>query len=181
MSAAIRLGISRKALYTMRDLGLLEPLSRGLFRLRDMPPPGNPDLMVVATRAPEGVICLISALAFHELTTQVPHEVHLAVERGKKKSPRIDQPPVRVYKFSGPAFREGIEVHRIDGIPVRIYGAEKTIADCFKYRHKLGMDVALEALRRWHERRGRNVEALLKYARACRVERIIQPYIEALQ
>jgi predicted transcriptional regulator of viral defense system len=181
MSDALRLGISRKSLYAMRDSGVLEPLSRGLFRLSGLPPLGSPDLVAVATRVPEGVICLISALAFHDLTTQVPHEVDIAIERGKKKPPRIDHPPTRVFKFSGAAFRAGVETRRIDGVTVRIYNADKTVADCFKFRNKLGMDVVLEALRRWRQRPRRNVESLFTYARVCRVERVMRPYLEALQ
>src|SRR5437667_217035 len=114
MSEALRLGISRKTFYAMRDAGVLEQLSRGLFRLRDLPPLGSPDLVTVATRVPEGVICLVSALSFHELTTQVPHEVDLAIERGKKNSPRIDYPPVRDFKFPGSAFPQDIEVPQTD-------------------------------------------------------------------
>jgi predicted transcriptional regulator of viral defense system len=167
MSDALRLGISRKALYAMRDAGV--------------PPLGSPDLVTVATRVPEGVVCLVSALSFHELTTQVPHEVDVAIERGKKNRPRIDYPPVRVFKFSGAAFRQGIEVHKIDGVPVRIYSAEKTIADAFKFRNKLGMNVILEALRLWRGRSRRDVESLLQHARHCRVERVVRPYLEALQ
>lgn len=180
MSDALRIGMSRKTLYAMRDAGALEQLSRGLFRLRDLPPLGNPDLVTVAARVPEGVICLVSAMAFHELTTQVPHEVDVAIERGQK-SPRIDYPPVRVFRLSGAAFHQGIEVHRIDGVPVRIYGAEKTIADCFKFRNKLGMEIVLEALRLWRRRPRRNTEKLLQHARHCRVQRVVRPYLEALQ
>jgi len=181
MSDALRLGISRKTFYAMRDTGVLEQLSRGLYRLRDLPPLGSPDLVTVATRVPEGVICLVSALSFHELTTQVPHEVNVAIERRKKNPPRIDYPPVRVFKFSGAAFRQGIEIHKIDGVPVRIYSAEKTIADSFKFRNKLGMDVVLEALWLWRRRSRRDVESLLQHARHCRLERVMRPYLEALQ
>jgi predicted transcriptional regulator of viral defense system len=175
MSDAIRLGLTRKKLYTMRDDQILEQLSRGVYRLKGLPP-----LVMVATRIPHGVVCLISALAHHELTTQVPHEVYVAVERGSER-PRIDYPPVRLFWFSSAAFREGIEVHKLDKVPVRIYSPEKTLADCFKFRNKLGMDVVLEALRLWNERRGRKVEILLAHARQCRVERVIRPYLEAIQ
>lgn len=181
MADALRLGMNRKTFYAMRDAGVLERLSRGLFRLRDLSPLTNPDLVTVAVRIPEGVICLVSALAFHELTTQVPHEVDVAIERGKKNVPRIDYPPVRIFRFSGAAFREGVEVHRLDGVGVRIYSAEKTIADCFKFRNKLGMDVVLEALRLWRRRRRRNLDRLLEHAHHCRVERVLRPYLEALQ
>jgi len=179
MSEAIRLGVSQKKLYTMRDAGVLEQVSRGLYRLRDLPALGSPDLVTVAKRVPQGVVCLISALAYHRLTTQVPHEVYLAIMKGAK-APRIDYPPVRLFWFSGAAFTEGIEMRKVDGVPVRIYSPEKTIADCFKFRNKLGMDVALEALKLWRERRGRNVQALVVHARHCRVEKVMRPYLEAV-
>lgn len=179
MSEAIRLGVSQKKLYTMRDAGVLEQVSRGLYRLRDLPAPGSPDLVTVAKRVPQGVVCLISALAYHQLTTQVPHEVYVALVKGAK-APRIDYPPVRLFWFSGAAFTEGIETRKVDGLPVRIYSPEKTIADCFKFRHKLGMDVVLEALKLWRERRSRQVQTLLTHARHCRVERVMRPYLEAV-
>lgn len=179
MSEGIRLGMSRSRLYAMRDAGVLEQVSRGLYRLRGLPALGSPDLVTIAKRIPQGVVCLISALAYHQLTTQVPHEVYLALVKGAE-APRIDYPPVRVFRFSGAAFTEGIVMPKIDGLPVRIYGPEKTIADCFKFRNKLGMDVALEALKLWRERRGRNVQALLAHARHCRVERVMRPYLEAV-
>jgi predicted transcriptional regulator of viral defense system len=135
--------------------------------------------VAVATRIPNGVVCLISALAFHDLTTQIPHAVDVAIARGAEK-PRIDYPPVNVYWFSGDAFTSGIETHTIDGKPVRVYGAEKSIADAFKYRNKIGMEVALEALRTWKARRESNIERLLEYGRVCRVERVMRPYLEAM-
>jgi predicted transcriptional regulator of viral defense system len=181
MADALRLGINRKVFYAMRDAGVLEQLSRGLFRLHGLSPLANPDLVTVAVRIPEGVICLVSALAYHELTTQVPHEVDVAIERGKKNVPRIDYPPVRVFRFSGAAFRVGTETHRLDGVGIRIYSAEKTIADCFKFRNKLGMEVVLDALRFWRRRPRRNLDRLLQHAHHCRVERVLRPYLEALQ
>jgi predicted transcriptional regulator of viral defense system len=179
MSEALRLGVSRKILYAMRDAGVIDPLSRGLFRLSSLDPLGNPDLVTVAARVPQGVLCLISALAFHELTTQVPHAVDVALERGARK-PRLDYPPTRFFWFSGPAFHEGIEMHRLDGAPVRVYDPEKTLADCFRYRNQIGMDVVLEALRLWRERRRKKLDALLKYARIRHVERAMRPYLEAM-
>ena len=179
MTEAVKLGVSRKKLYAMRDAGVVEQVSRGLYRLRELPAPASPDLVTVAKRVPQGVVCLISALDFHELTTQVPHEVHVALEKGAEP-PRIAHPPLRLFWFSGPAFREGIETHTVDGVSVRIYSPEKTIADCFKFRNKIGMDVVVEALRLWRERRGRHVQTLLANARHCRVERVIRPYLEAL-
>jgi predicted transcriptional regulator of viral defense system len=126
------------------------------------------------------VACLISALSFHELTTQVPHTLDVALERGRTK-PRLDHPPTRFFWFSGPAFHEGIETHELDGAPVRIYEPEKALVDCFRYRNQLGMDVVLEALRLWRERRRKKLGALLKYARMRHVERTMRPYLEAMQ
>lgn len=179
MSEALRLGIRRKTLYAMRDASVIEPLSRGLFRLASLEPLGNPDLVTVAARVPQGVLCLISALAFHELTTQVPHAVDVALERGTRK-PRLDYPPTRFFWFSGPAFHEGIEANKVDGASVRVYDPEKTLTDCFRYRNQLGMDVVLEALRLWRERRRKKLDALLKYARMRHVERAMRPYVETI-
>ncbi len=163
----------------MYDEGVIERLSRGVYRLTSLPGLKAPELIAVATRIPNGVICLISALAFHELTTQIPHAVDVAIARGAE-APRIDYPPVNVYWFSGKAFSEGIASPTVNGKQIRVYGPEKSIADAFKYRNKLGADVALEALRTWRERRASTVESLLHYARICRVERIIRPYLEAM-
>ena len=163
----------------MRDEGILEQLSRGLYRLTGLPLVSNPDLIRVALKVPNGVVCLISALAFHDLTTQVPHVVHVALERGAEPT-RLDYPPLKIYWFTGNAFREGIELHSVDHVFVRIYSPEKTLADCFKYRNKLGLDVAMEALKRYRERGKMNLEALFRSARACRVENVMRPYLEAL-
>ncbi|MBW1755740.1 MAG: type IV toxin-antitoxin system AbiEi family antitoxin domain-containing protein [Deltaproteobacteria bacterium] len=179
MSEAVQAGISRRTLYAMRDEGVLEQLSRGVYRLASLPGLEAPDLVAVATRIPNGVVCLISALAFHDLTTQIPHAVDVAIARGAEK-PRIDYPPVNVYWFSGEAFTSGIDTPKIDGEFVRVYGPEKSIADAFKYRNKIGMEVALEALRNWRARRESNIERLLDYGRICRVERIMRPYLEAM-
>lgn len=178
MSQAVHEGISRRTLYAMRDDGALEQLSRGLYRLASLPGMAAPDLVAVATRAPHGVVCLTSALAYHELTTQIPHAVDLAVKKGTEK-PRIDYPPTQVYWFSGKAFSEGIEIDKIDGASVRIYSAEKSIADAFKFRNRIGLDVAIEALRTWRTRKGIDVNELLAQAQNCRVERVMRPYLEA--
>jgi predicted transcriptional regulator of viral defense system len=175
----LRLGVHPRTLYAMRDSGVLERLSRGLYRLADLPPLSNPDLVTVALRTPQVVICLVSALAFYELTTQIPHVVDVAVHN-RDERPRLDYPPLRVFWFSGPAWNEGIETYQIDGVPVRIYGPEKSVADMFKYRRKLGLDVALEALRHYRQGQGFDVGKLLHYARICRVENVMRPYIEAL-
>ncbi|MGE0327958.1 MAG: type IV toxin-antitoxin system AbiEi family antitoxin domain-containing protein [Polyangiaceae bacterium] len=180
MSKALRHGVSRKSLYKMRDAGVIEPVTRGLYRLASLPPVANPDLLAVASRVPEGVVCLISALSFHELTTQVPHVVQVAIERGARK-PRIDYPPTEFRWFSGSAFHQGIEVHSIDGVKLRVYDPEKTLADSFRFRNQLGMEVVLEALRLWREQRNKKLNRLLEYARMRHVERAMRPYLEALR
>ena len=163
----------------MRDAWSLEVVSRGVYRLAGSEPLGNPDLVTVATRVQGGVICLISALAFHEITTQIPHEVHVALQRGSE-GPRLDYPPIRIYRFTGQAFTAGVEIDELDGISVRIYSLEKTLADCFKFRNKIGLDTAVEAVRFYRERRSVNVDALMHYAAICRVEKVIRPYLEAI-
>ncbi len=178
MSEAIQYGISRYTLYKMRDNGVLEQVSRGIYRLLDLPPISNPDLVTVSLRFPRAVICLISALSFHEMTTQIPHEMSVAVPRDARM-PTLDHPPVHAYKFSAEAFKAGIEKHQIDGVTVQVYSAEKTLADCFKYRNKLGMDVVLEALKLYRSQKKLNLDKLLKYARVCRVENVMKPYLEA--
>jgi len=176
---ALRAGIHPHTLYSLRDAGKLERVTRGVYRLADIPPLGNPDLVTVAKRVPAGVVCLISALAFHDLTTQIPHEVHLALPRGAEK-PRLKFPPIRTYRFSGEAFTEGVETHELDGVGVRIYSPEKTLADCFKFRNRIGLDTILEAVRFYRERKRVKVDELMRYAEICRVKNVIRPYLEAL-
>ena len=135
MSDALTLGINRSQLYALRDSGELECISRGLYRLRELPEPSNFDLLAVSSRCPEGVLCLISALAYHDITTQIPHSVSIAVLRDSWR-PKIDFPPVEYYQFSKKAYEAGIETHKIDGMDVKVYCMEKTLADCFKYRNR---------------------------------------------
>ena len=176
---ALSAGIHPRTLYEMQRMGIVEKLTRGLYRLTGLPPLGNPDLVSVSMKIPNGVVCLISALAYHEITTQVPHEVYVALERGAE-APRLAHPPIRIFWFSRQAFTHGIETHRIDGVPVRIYSPEKTIADCFKYRNKIGLDTAIEALKLYREKKRFKSEDLLRVARICRVEKVMRPYLEAL-
>ena len=149
---ALSAGIHPRILYEMHQIGVLVQLTRGLYRLADLPPLGNPDLVSVSLKIPNGVVCLISALAYHEITTQVPHEIYIALERGSE-APRLVHPPIRIFWFSGQAFTLGIQAHKIDSVPVRIYRPEKTIADCFKYRNKIGLDTAIEALKLYREKK----------------------------
>jgi predicted transcriptional regulator of viral defense system len=176
---ALQAGIHPRTLYQLRDSGRIEQLSRGLFRLADAPSLSHPDLVTVALKIPEGVLCLISALAWHGLTTQIPHELYVAIPRGAEP-PRLDHPPVRHFWFSGKAYSEGIETLPIDGVSLRVYCREKTLADCFKHRHRLGLDTVLEALKGYRQQAGIDVAALLHYAEICRVRRVIQPYLEAV-
>lgn len=179
-SKAIRLGIHPRTLYALRDTGQIETVGRGLYRLASAPPLTAPDWVSVALRLPRAVICLISALAHHGLTTQIPHTVDFALP-SHSQVPRLDGLSIRVFWFSGPAYSAGIQVINIDGVPVRIYEPEKAIADCFKYRNKIGLDIAVEALRTYRERHKRpNRRALLYYAQICRVEKIMRPYLEAI-
>ncbi|TKT83024.1 transcriptional regulator [Aquamicrobium sp. LC103] len=179
MSEALGQGLSRYTLYALKDRGVIEQISRGVYRLADLPPIGNPDLVTVSLRFPHAVICLVSALSWHGITTQIPHAVSLAIPRDSR-SPSLDYPPVLAHQFSEASFKAGIEHHDIDGVQVRIYDAEKSIADCFKFRNRIGMDVVLEALQLYRQRMKFDSGKLLKYAKVCRVENVMRPYVEAI-
>ena len=178
MSEAIEHGITRYMLYSLRAKGIIEQVSRGIYRLVELPPISNPDLVTVSLRFPNAVICLISALAYHDITTQIPHAVAVAVRRNSR-IPSLDYPPIQAHRFSNEACNSGIEEHLIDGVPVRIYSPEKTLADCFKFRNKIGMDVALEALKLYRTRKKIHLDELLKFAKICRVAKVMGPYLEA--
>ena len=178
-SKALDLGIHPRTLYFLHDTGRLEQISRGVYRLADLPPLETPDLVTVASRVPDAVVCLISALSTHEITSEVPHEVHIALPRGTDK-PKLDYPPIRVFYFSGAALTKGIDEHIIGGVPVKIYNAPKTVADAFKFRNKIGTDVAIEALKLCLLYSKASPAELMHYARICRVDRVMQPYLEAL-
>lgn len=176
---AMRMGIHPRVFYELRDNGILEQISRGAYRLAEQKPLTDVDLVTVAMRIPRAVICLVSALAFHRITTQVPHSVSIALEKGAE-SPRMDYPPVSVHRFSGESLTAGVEEHLIDGVTVRVYSKEKTLADCFKFRNQVGMDIVLEALKLYRDQGAFDVGKLLEYARICRVERTMKPYLEAV-
>jgi predicted transcriptional regulator of viral defense system len=177
-SQAIRLGIAPRTLYALRDAGRIVEVTRGAFRLSDASSIEHSDLVQVALRVPKGIICLVSALAFHNLTTQIPHQVYVALPLDAEK-PRLAYPPLRLFWLSQPAYSAGIGQHLLQGVTVRIYNREKTIADCFKYRNKIGLDVALEALKEGLGQ-GCKLETLLEFARIDRVGKIMRPYLEAL-
>lgn len=176
---ALAKGIHPEALYKLREEGRLIQLARGLYRLASAREFSNPDLAVVATKAPEAVVCLISALAFHEITTQVPRAVHVAVPRGKYTGLRLRSPPVQVYPFDPATFNEGIEIHKVDGVSLRVYSVARTLVDCFKYRNKLGLNIAVEALRFARTRKKISNREILHFARMLRQERVMGPYLEA--
>ena len=172
-------GVPRSYLGRWVDEGRLERVGRGLYRLADRAPSAHQTLIEAARRVPGGVVCLLSALQFHELGTQLPSEVWMAVDR-KAWKPLVSDLPVRIVRFSGPALIEGVRAHQIDGVKVRIYEPAKTVADCFKYRHKIGLDVAIEALRSCREQRSCSVDDVWRYAKIDRVATVMRPYLEAL-
>ncbi|WP_241286810.1 type IV toxin-antitoxin system AbiEi family antitoxin domain-containing protein [Pseudomonas aeruginosa] len=173
------LGLPRVALTRLVRRGQLVRVGRGLYALPDQPVSEHASFAEVARKHPRGIVCLLSALRFYNLTTQSPFEVWLAIPN-KARAPRMDYPPLRIVRFSGPALTEGIEAHMVDGVPVRITGVAKTVADCFKYRNKIGLDVALEALREaWREKRV-STDELWRYAELCRVANVMRPYLESI-
>ena len=148
-----------------------------MYRLAESSPLNYPDLVTISIRVPDAVICLISALSFYGLTTQVPDKVYFALPRGTK-TPRIDQPPIDVVHMSPESYQAGIESHTLDDKKVNMYSPEKTIADCFKFRNKIGEDVAIEALKDYFRQPQPDVDLLMKYARIDRVDKIILPYVK---
>jgi predicted transcriptional regulator of viral defense system len=176
---AIAKGIYSKDLAQMQKKGIVKKIGRGLYHLADMPTFAQPDISIIAKKIPQGVICLISALSFHEITTQIPHQVSIALKAGSEK-PRLDFPPTKFFWFSGQAFSTGIEKHLIDNAEVKVYSAAKTIADCFKFRNKIGLDVAIEALKLARETKKASFDDIIKYARINRVEKVMKPYLESI-
>jgi len=171
--------ISRTALARMKAKGEIEQLGRGLYALPGTSGTLNQGLVEVAKRVPKAVACLLTALRFHELTTQAPFEVWIALPREAWR-PRMEYPKLRVLRFSGESMTSGIETHVIQGVKVRVFNPAKTVADCFKYRNKFGLDVALEALREcWREKRA-TMDDLTRYAEICRVRNVMRPYLESL-
>lgn len=171
-------GIARESLLRLYRQGLLVRQARGVYALPESPVTEHHSLAIAAKRTPGGVICLLSALRFHGLTTQDPHEVWMAIDI-KAHKPSIASPALRVVRFSGAALLEGIEHHLLEGVRVPIYSAAKTVADCFKYRNKLGVDIAIEALRDALRARKTTVDQIHRFAKVCRVANVIRPYLES--
>ena len=171
-------GIARESLLRLYRQGLLVRQARGVYALPESPVTEHHSLAIAAKRTPGGVICLLSALRFHGLTTQDPHQVWMAIDF-KAHKPSAASPALRVVRFSGPALLEGIEHHTLEGVRVPVYSAAKTVADCFKYRNKLGVDVAIEALRDALRSRKTTVDQIHRFAKVCRVANVIRPYLES--
>lgn len=172
-------GIPREYLRRLHQGGLVDRSSRGLYRTPDAELTLSHSLAEACKRVPHGVVCLLSALRFYELTTQAPFEVWMAIAP-KARRPKLSYPPLRIVRFSGESLRAGVEEHQVEGVLVRVYGPAKTVADCFKYRNKIGIDVAIEALRDfWREQRAA-MDELWRYAQICRVAKVLRPYLESL-
>jgi predicted transcriptional regulator of viral defense system len=176
-------GIPREYLWQLQQKGMLERAGRGIYRQPDWEVTENHSLVESAQRVPRGVICLLSALRFHSLTTQSPFEVWVAIDRKahRPNSTRDDyMTPLNIVRFSGQALTEGVEEHKIEGVTVKIYSPAKTVADCFKYRNKIGIDVAVEALRDYWQKWRASADELWRYAKICRVANVMRPYMEAI-
>ena len=172
-------GISRNYLYRMHSEGLLAKSAVGLYTLPEAPVTENSTLAEVAKRLPKAVVCLISALSYHEITTQIPHQIWLTIPRGSWR-PNVDYPPLNLTYVSDPAYSFGIQEHVINGVAVKIYSPAKTVADCFKFRNKVGLDVAIEALREAWRSRKVTMDEMVMAAGIDRVSKIMRPYMEAI-
>lgn len=175
----VEVGISRSELSRRVAEGQLVRVARGLYALPDYESGEHGALVTVAKRAPGVLFCLLTALRIHELTTQAPFEVWIAIGN-KEHPPRLDYPPLRTVRFSAAALAAGVETHRIDGAQVRVTSVAKTVADCFKFRNKIGLDVALEALREARRSGKASADELWKFARINRVTNVMRPYLEAV-
>lgn len=173
------IGAPRVVLSRMTAAGLLERVGRGLYRLPDHPGSEDEGLVAVAAKVPQAVFCLLTALQLHGLTTQLPRRVWIAMPRGSH-APRLDHPPLRMVQFSRESHAAGIEEQVRDGVRLRVYGVAKTVADCFKHRNTIGLDVALEALKEACARRLATADDLWRYAKVCRVANVMRPYMEAI-
>lgn len=174
-----KVGIPREYLLRLQRQGKLHRTGRGMYTLPDAAITERHSYAEVAKQVPEGVLCLLSALVFHSLTTQNPASVWIALGRGARK-PALTSPSLKVVRLSGPSLTAGIEQHRVEGVPVRVYSAAKTVADCFKFRNKIGLDVAMEALKDCVRQKKARVDEIYHYAKICRVSKVILPYMESL-
>lgn len=171
--------IPRNYLARLVEQGQLQKLERGLYASNTAPSSEEPSFLEVSHRVPKAVICLLSALRFHEIGTQSPFEVWIALDV-KAWAPKIVYPPVRIMRFSGDALHFGVEKHSVGSGTIRVYSAAKTVADCFKFRNKIGLEVALEALRESYRQKKASMDELWKAANVCRVGNVMKPYMESL-
>lgn len=173
-------GIAPEYLNSLEEEGVVERLARGVYASKTFTANEHFDLVIVQKRVPCGVFCLLTALSFHGLTTQIPGEVQVAVRRGKH-TPSLDWPPLSVFRISESQFDAGIERHELESGPtLRVYSPARTVADCFKFRNQVGLDVAMEALRDYLAKSEASVDEIMKYAEICRVKNVIRPYLEAI-
>ena len=172
-------GISRTYLNKLHTEGILDRPSRGLYVLPDDEPSEQRSLVEACRRVPRGVVCLLSALQFHGLTTQAPFEIWMAIDE-RAHLPRVDYPPLRIVRFSGAALTSGVQEYVIEGVAIHVYSTAKTVADCFKYRNKIGIDVAIEALRDCLRQRKATSDELWQAAKVCRMTNVMRPYLEAM-
>jgi len=170
----------RVTLTRLTSAGLLDKVGRGLYRLPSHTGSEYEGLAVVATKVPQAVFCLLTALQFHELTTQLPRQVWIAMPRGSHV-PRLDYPPIKMVQMTSDVYAAGVEEHQRDGVTLRVYGAAKTVVDCFKHRNKIGLDVALEALKDARAKRKATADDLWRYAKLCRVANVMRPYLEVIE
>lgn len=176
---ALRLGIHPRTFYALQEEGKIVSLARGLYRLANAPQLSDPDLVTVAAKIPSAVVCLLSALNFYNITTQLPHEVWVALPR-HATYPMLKYPPLRISQFSKASYEAGIETRHIDGVEVKVYCPAKTVVDCFKFRNQVGLDVALEALRdAWRHKRV-TMDNLWRFAEVCRVTNVMRPYLDSV-
>jgi predicted transcriptional regulator of viral defense system len=173
-------GIPREYLGRLVKHGNVEKIALGLYRLKGVPITEHHSLAVICKKNPKAVVCLLSALAFHRVTTQSPSQIWIAVHKNERKPESITA-QLRVVRFSLAALTEGVETHRVEEVPVKVFSIAKTVADCFKYRNKIGLDVAMESLKECRRRRLCSTDSLWKYAKICRVWNVMRPYMEALE
>ncbi len=172
-------GIPRVYLRRLHDRQLLQRVGRGLYVLADAKATEHHTLAEACKRVPHGVVCLLSSLRFYEITTQAPFEIWMAIDE-KAWLPKVEYPTMKFVRFSGSALNKGIEEHEVEGVTIKVYNPAKTTVDCFKYRNKIGIDVAIEALRDCRQQRKCTVDQLWHYANICRVTKIMKPYLEAI-
>jgi predicted transcriptional regulator of viral defense system len=178
-SSILKAGFHPDSLRALEKEGKIEKIARGLYRMTHYAFGPYPDLVIAALQAPKGVICLISALSFHEATNEIPKCVDIAIPAGTRAN-KIEYPPVRFYRFSTKTWDAGVEVHQAEGYEIRVYNLAKTIADCFKFRNKIGVNVARDALKIAVTEKGVKPQDIIKYAKMCRVVKIIKPILETM-